>query len=97
MTEKRKVVDVKYLKEQRRNVIMKETLIQEIDFLSKKSVELKKTMDLAKTEFKRERFLTKLRRNNNKVFELIQLLERLPETQTVDELIEESKNAEIKV
>lgn len=72
MTTKKEVV------EDRRNVLMREALKQEIHELAKKSVKLKKSLEEATTEYKRERFMTKLRRNNNKIFELVEALEKIP-------------------
>jgi hypothetical protein len=69
------------LKKKRRNILMREALKQEIQELADKSVEFKRTIDTAKTELKKEIFRKKLRRNNNKVFEMIDALNKIPAEQ----------------
>lgn len=79
------------IKARRRDLLMREALKQEIQELAKKSVEFKLTIDTAKTEVKREIFRKKLRRNNNKVFEMISYLEKIPADLTVEAAANDSK------
>jgi len=79
------------IKTRRRNLLMREALKQEIQELADRSVQFKRTIDTAKTEVKKEIFRKKLRRNNNKVFEMIEALDKIPADLKVEDAANDSK------
>lgn len=71
---------------------IKQALIAEIQEVAAKSVKLKKEMDEAKTELKRNLYRKKLIKNNQEAAQLFEALSRLPEVEAVIKVDDGVKN-----
>lgn len=74
-----------------------DTLIAEFQYLTKNAVALKEQIDKSKTKTKKEYLTKKLHRNNNQAIEVVVALDKLKNTQSLSDQVDDRTDDETEI